>query len=154
LARCAVRSYSYIFTIAFDHGRNSGRSASGTPGVRRSPRLAEAPHSRRAGRTRFWSATRSSRAPTSSRCAAGAAQMMPASEGLGDGARKRCGSAARSPSSGLRWSRLNRPESGSAGLYPARSDQPPITQDGVRVFVAESKPHPVCSCQRGDSCRS
>ena len=26
-----VRPYSYIFTIAFDHGRSSGRSASGTP---------------------------------------------------------------------------------------------------------------------------
>ena len=27
----AVRPYSYIFTIALDHGRSSGRSASGTP---------------------------------------------------------------------------------------------------------------------------
>ena len=147
-----VRPYSYIFTIAFDHGRSSGRSACGTPSS--SAMTATGSSSAIPVRTSTGSVPpeRSTRPSTSSAASCSthgrSRSTCPRANAVLISRRRRVWSGGSISRIALRWMRLKLPNrspgSLSRQIRPSRRSR--STALASACVKASQRPRPSCHC--------
>ena len=142
-----VRPYSYIFTIALDQGRSSGRSASGHAeqlGDDGDRQLLGHPASRTStGSVPPDRSTRPSTSRPASSCTHGRSRSTwPRANAVLISRRSRVWSGGSISRIALRWMRLKLLEPLGRLLVPPDPAQPPVPEDGVGLRVGERQPQP------------
>ena len=139
-----VRPYSYIFTIALDHGRSSGRSASGTPSssaMTSTGSCSAIPVRTSTGSVPPDRSTRpSTRRPASSSTHGRSRSTWPRANAVLISRRSRVWSGGSISRIALRWMRLKLLEPLGRLLVPPDPAQPAVPQDGVGLGVGEGEP--------------